>query len=284
VRDDTARFFDAMAASYDELEPWYRHLYARLHRILRETLDAATPGARALDAGCGTGFQTAIVADLGYRAHGLDVSAGSLAVARARLPAAGLVRGDLVELPYRDATFDAVVCAGSTLDFVEDPGQAISELARVMRPGATLFLEVERRFCLDLGWTLLSSVTGDALGYGLRPAQAWRLLAHPAREGVWLDYPGYPPLRLFTDRELRRLLGRAGLRVERTWGIHAVTSLLPSTLLHRSRLPGVLRLLYRALCAADGAAGGWPPVRALAAHAVVLARKGAPRDACDGTV
>src|SRR5262245_12515266 len=273
-----------MAPSYAELEPWYQHLYARLHRLLRATLAAAPPGARALDAGCGTGFQTAIVADLGYRAHGLDVSAGSLAVARTRLPAAGLVRGDLLALPYGDATFDAVVCAGSTLDFVEDPERGISELARVMRPGATLFLEVERRLSLDLGWTLLSSVTGDALAYGLRPAQARALLAPPFHEGVWLDYPGYPPLRLFTDRELRRMLGRAGLRVERTWGIHAVTNLLPSTLLHRPRLPAGLGLLYRALCAADAAVGGWPPARVLAAHAIVLARKGATNGTRDGTV
>ena len=33
--DATTQFFDAMAASYDELEPWYEHLYAELHRILR---------------------------------------------------------------------------------------------------------------------------------------------------------------------------------------------------------------------------------------------------------
>ena len=274
--ESTARFFDAMAASYDDLEPWYRHLYARLHRALRASLPPAPPGARALDAGCGTGFQTAIVAELGYRAHGLDVSAGGLAVARARVPDARLVRGDVLGLPYRDAAFDAVVCAGSTLDFVDDPGHAIAELARVMRPGGTLFLEVERRFCLDLGWTLLSSLTGDGLAYGLRPAQAWALLARPPREGVWLDYPGYPPLRLFTDHEIRSMLDRADLRVERAWGIHAVTNLLPSTLLHRPRLPAGLRLVYRALCAADAAVSGWPAARALAAHAVVLARKGAP--------
>ncbi len=282
--DATARFFDAMAASYDDLEPWYRHLYARLHRLLRATLGPAPAGARALDAGCGTGFQTAIVAELGYRAHGLDVSAGVLALARARLPAVGLVRGDLRGLPYRDATFDAVVCAGSTLDFVDDPASAIAELARVMRPGAILFLEVERRFCLDLGWTLLSSVTGDLLAYGLRPAQAWALLARSPREGVWLDYPGYPRLRLFTDPELRGMLGRAGLRVERAWGIHAVTNLLPSTVLHRPRVPAGLRPLYRVLCAVDAAVGGWRAARALAPHAVVLARKGAPNGAPDGTV
>lgn len=271
--DATTRFFDAMAASYDELEPWYEHLYAELHRILREALGPAAPGARALDAGCGTGFQTAILAELGYRPHGLDLSAASLAVAGARLPAARLVRGDLGALPYRDATFDAVVCAGSTLDFVDEPGRVVAEIARVMRPGARLLLEYERRWCLDIGWTLVSSVMADAFGYGLRPAEARALVARPWRTGVWVDYPGYPRLRLFTDGELGAMLGSSGLRVEKAWGIHAITNLMPSPVLHRPRLPPVLRPLYRALRSADSRVGASRALRSLAAHGVVLARK-----------
>jgi hypothetical protein len=49
-------------------------------------------------------------------------------------------------------------------------------------------------------------------------------------------------------------------------------------------VPAGLRWLYRALCAADGAVAGWAAARVLAAHAVVLARKGAPNVAPDGTV
>ena len=60
-----ADLFDAMAATYDDLEPWYEHFYARLHAILRAELGPAPAGARALDAGCGTGFQSAILTDLG---------------------------------------------------------------------------------------------------------------------------------------------------------------------------------------------------------------------------
>src|SRR5688572_25001357 len=100
--DDVERVFDSMAADYDELEPWYEHLYARVHTILRQTLGQPAPAetAAALDAGCGTGFQTAVLQALGYRAHGLDVSAGLLAVARRRLPRASFVRGRLEALPY----------------------------------------------------------------------------------------------------------------------------------------------------------------------------------------
>ena len=271
--DATTRFFDAMAASYDVLEPWYEHLYAELHRRLRSVLGPAARGARALDAGCGTGFQTVILAELGYRSHGLDLSAASVAVARARLPASRFVRGDLGALPYGDATFDAVVCAGSTLDFVDEPGRAVAEIARVMRPGARLLLEYERRWCLDIVWTLVSSVMADVFGYGLRPAEARALLAGPRRTGVWVDYPGYPRLRLFTDRELRAMFLGSGLRVEQAWGIHAITNLMPSPVLHRSRLPAALRPLYRTLRSADSWIGSSRPMRAIAAHGVVLARK-----------
>jgi len=271
--DATARFFDAMAASYDELEPWYEHLYIELHRILRSALGPAPPDARALDAGCGTGFQTVILAELGYRLHGLDLSAASLAVARGRLPRARFVRGDLSALPYGDGTFDAVVCAGGTLDFVDEPGSVIREIARVMRPGARLLLEYERRWCLDIAWTLVSSVTGDAFGYGLRPAEARALVAGSWRTGVWVDYPGYPRLRLFTDRELGAMLESGGLGVERAWGIHAITNLMPSPVLHRPRLPAALRPLYRALRSADSQIGSSRAMRAIAAHGVMLARK-----------
>jgi MPBQ/MSBQ methyltransferase len=271
--DATTRFFDAMTASYDELEPWYEHLYAELHRILRSALSPAPKNARALDAGCGTGFQTAILAELGYRPHGLDLSGASLSVGRARLPGARFVHGDLGALPYGDGTFDAVVCAGSTLDFVDEPGSVVAEIARVMRPGARLLLEYERRWCLDVAWTLVSSVTADAFGYGLRLTEALALVAGPWRTGVWIDYPGYPRLRLFTDRELGAMLESSGLRIEQAWGIHAITNLMPSPVLHRPRLSAALRPLYRALRSADARVRSTRATRAIAAHGVVLARK-----------
>ena len=55
---DIARAFDAMAGQYDQLEPWYEHLYAALHAILKTELVPAQGSARprALNAGCGSGF------------------------------------------------------------------------------------------------------------------------------------------------------------------------------------------------------------------------------------
>lgn len=249
-----------MADSYDELEPWYVHLYARLDAIVTSALPRPpASGARALDAGCGTGFQTALLRNLGWVVHGVDLSAGLLAVASRKLPAVPLARGDLEALPYRDASFDTVVCCGSTLSCVDAPARAIVELARVLATGGSLLVEFEHKWSLDLAWTLASALTGDPLGYGVTRAHAWRQLARPATEGFRIDYPvalpdgaqAYMRLRVFTMAEIDDMLAAAGLVRQRVWGIHAATNVIPSTVLHRETLPRPLDVLYRALRALD---------------------------------
>ena len=275
IRASVARLFDAMAPAYHELEPWYEHLYAVLHDILRAEL-ARPPGGRrpagggrALDAGCGSGMQTALLAELGWRPHGVDISAGLLAQARRRLPGVPLVLATLEALPYPDACFDVAVCCGSTLSFVDDPARALAELGRVLRPGGRLLLECEHRPSLDLAWALAGALAGGALGYGVSAREAWRALAGrgPAR----LAYPGYGSLALFRAGELAAMLAAAGLVTARAWGLHAVTNVIPSTLLHRPRLPRPRAGLYRALCRLDRRLAGTAPARALANSAVVLA-------------
>src|SRR6185436_459707 len=237
-----ARLFDAMADTYDDLEPWYEHLYDVLHAILRDTIGRAPhAGARALDAGCGTGFQAALLGDLGWRTYGVDVSGGLLAVARRRLPEAVLTLASVEALPY---------------------------------PSGRLLLDCEHRPSLDLLWTLGSALTRDSLGYGVTPREAWHALNR--REGLRLAYPGYGPLWLFTGRELRRMLGAAGFTTVRAWGVHAVTSVLPSTLLHRANPPRPLATAYRALRRLDTAVATTRPARALANSLVILAERTHP--------
>jgi SAM-dependent methyltransferase len=270
-----APFFDAMAPGYAALEPWYEHLYAVLHDLLRHALapPAARAGLRALDAGCGTGFQTAVLAELGYAAHGLDLSAGLLDVARRTLDAVPLVRGDVEALPYRDGVFDAVTCCGSTLSFVPDAARALRELGRVLRPGGRLLLECEGRPSLDLGWAWLSGLLGDPLGYGVAPGEVWQA-ARPGAGERRLRYPGYGSLRLFTVGEIGRLLRDAGLHLLRVWGIHSVTNLLPSTVLHRPQLGRLAGAVYGVLRGIDAALVASGPAARLSNSVVVLARKG----------
>jgi ubiquinone/menaquinone biosynthesis C-methylase UbiE len=276
---DVARLFDAMADSYDLLEPWSEHLYAALHAIVRDTLGTGA-GGRALDAGCGTGFQSAILDELGYETHGVDISAGLLAVAHRRLRAPRVVQANVEVLPYPDATFDAVSCCGSTLSFVERPECALGELGRVLRPGGYLLLECEHKWSPDLAWALLSALAGDALGYRTSLGTLRRQLARPLGEGFWLDYPAEGGetmrLRLFTLAELSAMLARAGCTPCRRWGLHSVTNLIPSTILHRSRLGRALDVLYRGLRRLDGSIQHLPVAAALANSVVILARRTRP--------
>ncbi len=272
MRAEVARRFDAMAEEYEVLEPWYEHFYATLHALLRAAL-APPRGARrrALDAGCGTGFQAAILQELGYTTHGVDVAGRLLARARCRLPGLPLVQGALEALPYAPASFDAVVCCGSTLSFVADPAGVLGELARVLRPGGRLLLDCEHRWSLDLAWAWLSALVGDPLGYGVGVGEAWRALTRVPRAGCWVRYPGYGRLRLYTAAEIRRLLAGAGLTPLAAWGVHGVTNAIPSTVLHRERLGAGLAALYRALCRLDRLLAGRGAGRALASSLVVLA-------------
>jgi SAM-dependent methyltransferase len=93
------------------------------------------PGLMLLDAGCGAGYALTLAGARGARVTGLDASAGLLEVARERLGDAELHEGDLEELPFADASFDAVT-AFNSVQFAADPGAAVRELGRVARPGA----------------------------------------------------------------------------------------------------------------------------------------------------
>ncbi|MFG3054900.1 methyltransferase domain-containing protein [Kitasatospora sp. NPDC048239] len=115
---------------------------------LAELLHADTSypaGSRVLEAGCGVGAQTVhlLASSPGVRLTAADISADSLAQARARvaaqMPGAQPVwhHGDLHELPFADDSFDHVfVCF--VLEHLADPAAALAALRRVLRPGGTI--------------------------------------------------------------------------------------------------------------------------------------------------
>jgi 2-polyprenyl-6-hydroxyphenyl methylase/3-demethylubiquinone-9 3-methyltransferase len=102
--------------------------------------------ADVLDIGCGGGFLSNHLGEFGHRVTGLDASNDALAVAR-RYDRTGLVRyeqGDALNLPYPDASFDAV-CAMDFLEHVENPERVIAEAARVLRPSGLFFFHTFNR-------------------------------------------------------------------------------------------------------------------------------------------
>ncbi|HEY8072924.1 MAG TPA: methyltransferase domain-containing protein, partial [Labilithrix sp.] len=106
-------------------------------------------GDRVLDVGCGPGESAFGMAERvpGLRVVGLDFSAGMIRIARARRrvdpvgPMVDLTRGDAMNLPFPDGSFDAVT-GHSFLYLVPDAERVLRETKRVLRPDARcVFLE-----------------------------------------------------------------------------------------------------------------------------------------------
>ena len=113
-------------------------------------LAGVEPGAEILDCPTGFGRHAIALAEEGYRVTGLDRSPALLAEAESRRGDAEwprLVRGDYRELPFEDASFDAVFNLFSSLGYLErdkDVG-VLREFRRVLRPGGALVMETAHR-------------------------------------------------------------------------------------------------------------------------------------------
>jgi SAM-dependent methyltransferase len=117
-------------------EQWTRELRSQLYRRVN-----LWDQERVLDTGCGNGVITAEIASrCRGRVVGLDRSAPLLAEARSQ--PLKLIRGDAQRLPYADESFSLVVCH-MTLLWVEEPGVAVLEMARVTRPGGIIMAMAE---------------------------------------------------------------------------------------------------------------------------------------------
>lgn len=99
------------------------------------------PGARVLEVGCGTGVGAAELLAAGYEVTALDVSQAALERARAIAPRATLVRADACDLPFEDASFDAVRLT-RVLQHIDAPERALREAYRVLlADGALVAIE-----------------------------------------------------------------------------------------------------------------------------------------------
>jgi len=134
-----------------------------------------------LDIGTGTGRMLELVAPRAAHAIGIDVSPEMLAIARNRLPGETLghvqVRlGDLYRLPFTDAGtgeneagFD-VVLFHQVLHYLDDPGAAVAEAARVMTRGGRLLIADFAPHGLEF---LRDEYAHRRLGFSDREVEGW---------------------------------------------------------------------------------------------------------------
>jgi len=152
------------------------------------------PGDRVIDMGCGAGRHAFEMYRRGADVIAFDQDADALSdvsdLFAAMLEAgevpdgaeADVRQGDALSLPFADAEFDRVVAA-EVLEHVPDDEAAISELARVLRPGGTMAVTVPRWLPEKICWALSAQY-------------------HEVEGGH---------VRIYTGDELVGKLGRAGL-------------------------------------------------------------------------
>ncbi len=195
------------------VDAYARHWHGPLAGVQGQVLAMAAPaaGEAVLDLACGTGVVSVAAADAVGAAGqvvGVDIADAMVQAARQRaqglrLGQARFERMDAEQLDLPDASFDVVLCTLGLM-YLPDPGAALRELRRVLRPGGRAVLAVwgERGRC---GWAPLFGIV-DAevhsavcplffgLGQGAALAQACATaglhVSAQQRRSDWLAYAG----------------------------------------------------------------------------------------------
>ncbi len=149
---DLAKTYDDWAADYDAdmLATGYAHPAVICGLTSRYVSDTATP---ILDAGVGTGNIGLLLSILGFtNLHGLDMSQGMLAKAKARGIYSSLHQGILgAALDFPSSRFSCVVSTG-TFTTGHAPASAFGELTRVVKPGGHLIFTMGTTVWVENGF------------------------------------------------------------------------------------------------------------------------------------
>lgn len=150
------------------------------------------PGMKVLDAGCGTGRHLCeAFRRQGVHVVGIDLNWDDLrkAQALAALTAAEdsggrlVAKADVTRLPFKDESFDVVVCS-EVLEHIPENRKAVAELLRVLKPGKDMVVSVPRYFPERVCWALSEAYHNEPGGH----------------------------IRIYRKSELKNLLEKAGAK------------------------------------------------------------------------
>lgn len=156
-------------------------------------------GQRVLEAGSGAGRFTEVLASTGANVVSFDYSIAVDANAANQRRSADLhfFQGDIFKIPLNESSFDKVICLG-VLQHTPDPERAFRSLARYVRPGGQLVVDLYRRDVPALmQWK-----------YALRP-----LTKRMRKETLYAVISSLTPPLVPVAKWLRRLAGRFGARL-----------------------------------------------------------------------
>jgi len=183
-------------------------LYKRVKHRLVEMVQPGE-GHRVLDVGCGAGYFLMLIWDK-YQSHGFrpklagtDISMNQISYMTQRMEKEGILdavatHGNGEYLPYADNSFDLITCS-EVIEHVRNPGRALAEMRRVLKPTGTLLLSTPSMRAQKTWSTLLAPfavIVKTLKGY--KP--------NPNVGSTSYDVPWYPD-------EFKQTIQSAGLKI-----------------------------------------------------------------------
>lgn len=146
--NEIADFYDALASDYDTMTGFENRFVTErpFFRMIVERYGIKT----AVDAGCGTGFHSLVLAQLGVSVTGVDVSRAMLEslsrhAGQLNLPVHGVQAGFESLSQSLNGTYDAVFCLGNSLAHLLSTDQlrvALDNFVSLLNPGGRLFIQI----------------------------------------------------------------------------------------------------------------------------------------------
>ncbi len=235
IRDVNTRYHDVAAETYDSKWGIDFGELGRSQTIRKFEKAIGRPAGhygRSLEIGCGTGYFTLNLLQLGVidEATATDISPGMLAQLQVNADRLGLdvetVAVDAERLPFADGTFDLVL-GHAVLHHLPDLDRAFGEFARVLRPGGTLvFMGEPSRYgdCLARIPKRGAQAVAPLWRWAIRAAAARPADAEGAPQATEHALESQVDIHAFAPGDLAAHAERAGLEAVRVSGEELVAN------------------------------------------------------------
>ena len=130
---------------YAKTRPYEFDAKYRVFSIIGKALVKKFKPKRVLDVGCAKGYLVYVFQEFGVEAYGVDISQHAISHSpesiRDRLQCCDV---ELEKLPFESESFD-MITSFDTMEHLQNPGHAISEIARVLKPRGTVAIVVPKK-------------------------------------------------------------------------------------------------------------------------------------------